>query len=57
MLVAIAFLAGCAVGWMRAARRGGNLADRLQYAVAHGVPAALAVIVVYVVGLKVGWWG
>ena len=50
MLIWIAFALGCALGWMRAARRGGNTPDRIQYALAHGIPiglVALAGVVLY----------
>ena len=56
MLVAIAFILGCAVGWMRAARRGGGLTHRLQYAAAHGIPAALIVLALGVLAIRMGWW-
>ena len=46
MLVWIAFFIGCVIGWYRAGRRGGNLGDRLQYALAHGIPLALATLAV-----------
>lgn len=42
MIIVAAFLAGCAIGWMRARRRGGTAADKVQFALAHGIPAALA---------------
>ncbi|MEO1490704.1 MAG: hypothetical protein AAFV19_00945 [Pseudomonadota bacterium] len=38
-----------AIGWMRAARRGGTQADKLQYALAHG----FAAFVVGMVGMTV----
>ncbi len=57
MLVAIAFTLGCAVGWVRATRRGGGLAHRLQYAAAHGIPAALIVLALGVLAVRMGWWG
>jgi len=50
MLVLIAFVLGCAIGWYRAAQRGGRIPDRIQYALAHGIPAALitlAALIVY----------
>ena len=50
MLIGIAFVLGCAIGWYRAARRGGGIPDRIQYALAHGIPAALitlAAVIVY----------
>jgi len=56
MLLPIAFALGMLVGWRRAARRGGGLTHRLQYAAAHGIPAALIVVLVGVVGANLGWW-
>ena len=50
MLVLVAFVLGCGLGWLRAARRGGGIPDRIQYALAHGIPAALitlAAVTVY----------
>jgi len=57
LLVVIVFLAGCILGWVRAARRGGKLPDRVQYALAHGIPAALMALVVLVIGVRMGWFG
>ena len=37
MLLVIAFVLGALLGWQRAARRGGDRLDRLQYAAAHGI--------------------
>ena len=45
MLVWLAFALGCALGWMRAARRGGSTPDRIQYALAHGIPIGLLALV------------
>jgi len=36
----LAVIAAC-IGWRRAARGGGSVADRWQYAAAHGIPAFL----------------
>ncbi len=44
MLILVAFVLGCALGWFRAARRGGGTPDRIQYALAHGIPAALVTL-------------
>ncbi|HSF95149.1 MAG TPA: hypothetical protein VLA52_08985 [Thermohalobaculum sp.] len=55
MLVWIAFVAGCAIGWMRAARRGGNMRDRVQYALAHAIPLTLLTLLVLVIGARMGW--
>ncbi len=52
MLVAIAFIGGCALGWYRAEKRGGTTADKVQYALAHGIPAGLitlAAVVIYTI--------
>jgi hypothetical protein len=43
-----AFVLGCLLGWVRAARRGGGIADRIQYALAHGIPAGLAALAVLI---------
>ncbi len=43
-LFIVAFVLGCLLGWTRAARRGGTLADRAQYALAHGIPVALVTL-------------
>ena len=42
MIVIACLLLGAAIGWVRAARQGGKLADKLQYAAAHGL--ALTVV-------------
>lgn len=55
MLVLIAFGLGCTLGWMRAARRGGTTPDRIQYALAHGIPAALVVLVAVTIAARMGW--
>lgn len=39
-----AFILGCLLGWYRAGRRGGSVADRVQYALAHGIPVALVTL-------------
>ena len=51
MVIWIAFVLGCALGWVRAWRRGGTVPDRIQYALAHGIPVglvALALVIAYV---------
>ncbi|MCB2137406.1 MAG: hypothetical protein KDE08_15935 [Rhodobacteraceae bacterium] len=37
MIVIAGFLSGTAFGWMRAAKRGGNRLDKLQYAAVHAI--------------------
>ena len=49
------FVIGAAIGWRRAARRGGTSADKVQYALAHGIPAFLAGAVIVVILLRSGW--
>ena len=53
MLVLVAFVLGCALGWVRAARRGGGIPDRIQYALAHGIPAALITLTAVIVYARV----
>lgn len=36
-----AILLGAVIGWLRAARRGGNRADKVQYAAAHAILFAI----------------
>jgi len=57
MLVWIVFALGCALGWYRAARRGGGLTHRLQYALAHGIPAGLLALAGVVIAMRQGWLG
>ena len=58
MVVALILFAIFAViGWRRAERRGGTTADKLQYAMAHGIPAFLLGMILVVVGLNFGWFG
>jgi hypothetical protein len=57
MLVWIVFALGCAVGWYRAARRGGGLTHRLQFALAHGIPAGLLALAGVVIAMRQGWLG
>ncbi len=37
MIFVVAILIGALIGWRRAARRGGNRMDKLQYAAAHAI--------------------
>lgn len=57
MIIVMAFLAAAALGWYRAVKRGGTLADRIQYALAHGIPAGLAALVVIIIATRMGWLG
>ena len=58
MVVALILFAIFAViGWRRAERRGGTTADKLQYAMAHAIPAFLVGMVVMVMAARLGWLG
>jgi hypothetical protein len=58
MVVALILFAVFAmIGWRRAERRGGSTADKLQYAMAHGIPAFLVGMVVMVAAASFGWLG
>ena len=46
MIALACLLIGCAVGWMRAAKRGGQTADKLLYAVGHGLAFGLVAMAV-----------
>lgn len=54
MLLLILFLLGAAFGAMRAARRGGDRLDQLQYAAAHGILFVLLALTVSVLGTTFG---
>ena len=54
LLGLILFIIAAVIGWMRAARRGGTLADRAQYALAHGIPAFLVGLVAVVIATRMG---
>lgn len=43
MILAVAFIAGAALGAVRARRRGGTGADMVQYGLAHGFAAGVLV--------------
>jgi phosphate/sulfate permease len=48
MLIAAAIVLGALVGWRRAARRGGDRLDQLQYAAVHAIALGLAATIVVV---------
>lgn len=54
MIPILAFIAGFALGWRRAARRGGGRADKWQYAFAHAVIFAVAAFAVSLILLNLG---
>lgn len=54
MIILLAFIAGFALGWLRAARRGGSTADRLQYGFAHAIPATLLALAFVIFAVRLG---
>ncbi|MEM1383289.1 MAG: hypothetical protein AAF713_17950 [Pseudomonadota bacterium] len=55
MIVAAVFFAlGIAIGWSRAARRGGTTGDKVQYAFAHAIPAGIIGLIISVVLVRLG---
>lgn len=57
MIILIAFLTAAAVGWFKATKRDGTVADRVQYALSYGIAAALAALVVVTLAARMGWIG
>lgn len=49
MILPAAFVLGAFIGWRRATNRGGERLDKLQYAVAHGIGAALLALICVVI--------
>jgi hypothetical protein len=54
MAVPIAFALGMLFGWRRAAGRGGDRKDRLQYGAAHGIAFALTALALTVLAGRLG---
>lgn len=54
LLLAIVTLGFAAFGWHRAAKRGGTRADRIQYALAHAIPALLAALALQIIAIRLG---
>lgn len=54
LLLAATFAVFAAIGWRRAARRGGTRADRVQFALAHAIPALLAMLALQIVVTRLG---
>lgn len=54
MIPLIAALAGFGFGWLRAARRGGGTADKLQYGFGHGLAFGLVALVVAAILFQAG---
>ena len=54
MLLLLAFVLGALLGWRRAARRGGDRFDQLQYAVVHGIVFALVALALMILAGRLG---
>lgn len=50
-----AFLIGAIVGWFRATKFGGKLADKVQYAAIHGIMFFLLALIFTVLADWLGW--
>jgi len=57
MILAVVFVVFAGLGWWRAVQRGGTIADRLQYALAHAIPATLIALALQILALRMGWIG
>ena len=55
MISLIAFVVGAVWGGYVGRKRGGNLLDILQYAVAHGILFALLSVAAYVLAGRMNW--
>ena len=55
MLLPLAFALGALLGWRRAAARGGDRLDQLQYAAAHGIFLALVTLAATILLQRLGW--
>lgn len=49
MIVVAGFVVCAIIGWTRATKRGGTTPDKVQYALAHGIPGALAALALTVI--------
>lgn len=54
VVLVLAFALGAWLGWRRAAARGGDRLDRLQYGAVHGIVACLAALFALVVLARLG---
>ncbi|HVH03542.1 MAG TPA: hypothetical protein VM891_11455 [Amaricoccus sp.] len=54
MLLPLAFALGAVLGWRRAAVRGGDRLDKLQYAAAHGILFVLVALVATLAAARLG---
>ena len=55
MLTLPGFIIGALVGWLRASRRKGSFADKLQWAAVHGIVCFLIALLVTIIAVRSGW--
>lgn len=54
MIIILAILAGALIGWRRAAARGGNRLDQVQYAAVHGIAFGIAALALLILIARLG---
>ena len=54
MIVVAAFVGGGILGWVRATKCGGTMGERVQYALAHAIPAALLAMLAVIIAAHMG---
>ncbi|MEM9429505.1 MAG: hypothetical protein AAGA32_08400 [Pseudomonadota bacterium] len=54
MIILLGFTLGFVLGWVRAERRQGSRADKLQYGAAHGIAFALVALFFVIVAARTG---
>lgn len=57
MLPLVCLIAGLFTGWIRAAKRGGGTADKVQYAIGHGLAFGLLGFVAAIILTRLGLLG
>ena len=55
MLTLPGLIIGAALGWFRASKRKGTLADKLQWAAVHGIVCFLLALLLTIVAVRLGW--
>ncbi len=55
MLLPFVFSLGFWLGWRRAARRGGDRLDRLQYGAVHAIAITLLTLALSILAARMGW--
>jgi phosphate/sulfate permease len=54
MVLPLAFVLGMLLGWRRAAQRGGDRLDQLQYGAAYGIAFTLAALALTILAERLG---